>query len=123
MEKVVLFVAHGSRRSESNDEVRALADKTDKLSSGYCKVIPAFLELAEPSIPNGLEEAIKLGAKKIVVFPYFLSAGRHVVKDIPEEVQKIKNQYPQIDISISEYLGESINMTKIISDQLKCEAS
>ena len=119
MEKVVLFVAHGSRRAESNDEVRALAEKMDNGSSGYCKVIPAFLELAEPSIPNGLKQAIQMGAKEIVVFPYFLSAGRHVVKDIPQEVNVVKEEYPEIKITITDYLGKSMKMPEIITKQLK----
>lgn len=118
MEKVVLFVAHGSKRSESNDEIRQLAKKMDESSNDYCKVMPAFLELAEPSIVNGLKEAINLGAKKIVVFPYFLSAGRHVIKDIPHDVNQVKKEFPDIDITITDYLGKSIKLPEIISSEL-----
>ena len=47
-----------------------------------------FLELAEPSIPDGIQRCIDAGATEVVVVPYFLSAGRHVSEDIPAEVEK-----------------------------------
>ena len=74
--KYLLVVAHGSRRAESNDEVRELAAKLDKMEHGYDEVGAAFLELAEPLIPDGIISAIEKGADEVVVFPYFLSAGR-----------------------------------------------
>ena len=47
-------------------------------------MLVAFLELAEPSIPQGLAQCLALDAEEIIVFPYFLAAGTHVADDIPE---------------------------------------
>ena len=85
--KSLLVIAHGSRRESSNDEVRQLVKTiSNQPDSGFDDVSAAFLELAEPSIPDGLEACIEQGGKEIIVFPYFLAAGRHVVEDIPAEV-------------------------------------
>jgi sirohydrochlorin ferrochelatase len=102
----LLVVAHGSRRAASNDEVRQLAEvMSARAGNRFTMVLPAFLELASPSIPDGIEHCIQAGATKVVVLPYFLSAGRHVAEDIPAEVDIKRMQYPQIQISIAAYLG------------------
>ena len=88
--RALLIVAHGSRRAASNDEVRALCNAVAARDDGlYDNVTCAFLELAEPSIPEGLEALIGIGMRDITVVPYFLSAGRHVAEDIPAEVAKV----------------------------------
>lgn len=102
----LLLVAHGSRREASNEEVRRLAGLLrDQAGERYTQVDCAFLELAEPSIPDGIECAIRSGAEKVVVLPYFLSAGRHVATDIPGEVAGKQAEHPEVEICIAPYLG------------------
>ena len=112
--KGLLIVAHGSRKQSSNDEVRMLSQAVDVDASGYDIVECAFLELAEPSIPDGLERCIEQGAHEVVVMPYFLAAGRHVVEDIPQEVSPIAQKYQHVDIRITPHLGASKHMSSII---------
>jgi sirohydrochlorin ferrochelatase len=106
--KSLLLVAHGSRRAESNDEVRQLALQLEASANGqFDQIACAFLELAEPSIPDGLRAAIRAGATEVTVLPYFLSAGRHVVTDIPGEVNIIRAESPEVKIILAPYLGAS----------------
>jgi len=104
----LLVVAHGSRRSQSNSEVEQLTQIIrEKACSKYLSISHAFLELAEPSIGNAIDQCIQQGADEIILLPYFLSAGRHVQQDIPEQVAAKQAQYPQIKIHIAPYLGAS----------------
>jgi len=104
--KALLLVAHGSRRAESNDEIAALADRvSDRAGEQFELIEHAFLELAEPSIPDGIELCLKKGATSVTVLPYFLARGTHVVEDIPAEVAKKQQEYPDIAIRIAPYLG------------------
>ena len=49
----LLLIAHGSRREASNQEVRELAARLERIAGDrFGRVIPAFLELAEPDIPD-----------------------------------------------------------------------
>lgn len=113
--KALLLVAHGSRREGSNEEVRALArSMAARVDHGFDKVEAAFLELAEPSIPDGLRALIASGAERITVVPYFLSAGRHVVEDIPAEVQKVVAEHPDVAIQVAPYLGTSDVMPELL---------
>jgi sirohydrochlorin ferrochelatase len=116
--KALLIVAHGSRRVESNDEVRALTGRLGAQAAGlYTRVQCAFLELAEPSIPDGLLAAIREGATRVTVVPYFLSAGRHVVMDIPAEIEGVRKEYPDIDIVLAPYVGAAPGLTDLLLQQ------
>jgi sirohydrochlorin ferrochelatase len=109
--KYLLIIAHGSRRATSNDEVRALAARIkDSPECPYDDVRCAFLELSEPLIPAGLEQCIDNGATQITVLPYFLAAGRHVVTDIPAEINPVSEKHPDIKIELAPHLGASDNM-------------
>lgn len=113
--QALLLIAHGSRRVESNTEVRALtSDLATRARADYPIVRCAFLELAEPSIPDGIEHCIQEGATEVVVLPYFLSAGRHVVTDIPNEVRGKQEEYPQVKIRIANYLGANTGITDLL---------
>ena len=113
--KSLLIIAHGSRRVASNDEVRRLAEQVSGLTNtGFDEVSAAFLELAEPSIPDGLEACIQRGATDVVVFPYFLAAGRHVVEDIPEEIAPVVAKYPNVNVQVAPHLGLASALPEII---------
>ena len=115
--KSLLIVAHGSRREKSNEEVRQLAERIAvNTQSGFDEVTAAFLELAIPSIPEGLEACIQRGATDVIVFPYFLAAGRHVVEDIPQEISPVTNKHPEVKVQIAPHLGLSSALPEIILD-------
>jgi len=116
--KSLLLVAHGSRREASNNEIRALTKRlAGDINGAFDQIECAFLELAEPSIPEGLRQAIQSGATRITVLPYFLSAGRHVSKDIPAEVAVVQQERPDIDIVIAPYIGAAAGLTSLLLKQ------
>ena len=103
--KHLLVVAHGSRRAASNDEVRELVYQMRRHNQAYDRIECAFLELAEPSIPDGIQTCIDAGAKEIIVLPYFLAAGTHVVNDIPDLISDKQKQYPDVVIRQAGHVG------------------
>ena len=113
--QALLVVAHGSRRQSSNDEVRTLATQlAGRAAERYPLVRAAFLELAEPSIPDGIEQCIQAGADKVVVLPYFLVAGRHVAEDIPALVEPKRAQHPAVEIVLAPYLGTAAAISEVL---------
>lgn len=119
MTNALLVVAHGSRRAESNDEVRTLTERV-RASAGerFATIECAFLELAPPTIPDGLEYLIGRGATHITVLPYFLAAGRHVAEDIPAEVDQTRSVHPDVTIEIAPYLGTSDAMPDLLLETI-----
>lgn len=115
--RTLLIIAHGSRRQASNDEVRTLADKVRATNHpGFDDVQVAFLELADPSIPDALADCVSLGAQEVIVFPYFLAAGTHVATDIPEELATFRNKHPDILVTLTPHLGAAPALTQAILD-------
>ena len=113
--KALLLIAHGSRIVSSNDEVRQLAGKLrDAASGSFDWVECAFLELAEPSILQGVQSCINAGAREVLALPYFLAAGKHVLEDIPSELRKKRVEYPNIRIDMCDYLGKSPGVVKLL---------
>ena len=115
--KALLIVAHGSRRQRSNEEIKLLTQCVARhAGERFSHVGCAFLELAEPSIEAGIDQCVAAGANDITVMPYFLSAGRHVVEDVPGIVKGKQAEYPAINMHFSTYLGASTIMPELIVD-------
>ena len=117
----LLLIAHGSRRESSNDEIRDLACRLQNSVGPFSSVSCAFLEIAEPSITASLRSLIANGVNKILVLPYFLSAGRHVSEDIPNEVQQISAAHPEIEIKIGSYFGFNKEIPQLLMAQAIAE--
>ena len=115
--KCLLLIAHGSRRQSANDEIMQLAERiAARADNDYAAVVPAFLELAEPNIHEGIHQCVEMGASHITVMPYFLAAGNHVNKDIPGEIACAQAGAPQVKIEMSQYLGANEAMAGLVLD-------
>ncbi|NWG87299.1 MAG: CbiX/SirB N-terminal domain-containing protein [Hydrogenophilaceae bacterium] len=111
----LIIIAHGSRRQASNDEVRLLAEQVRQLPGlAYDHVDVAFLELAEPSIPDSLASCAARGATEIVAFPYFLAAGTHVANDIPEIIEGFRQAHPDVQVRLTAHLGASALLPQVL---------
>ena len=61
---------------------------------------------------------ISQGATKITIFPYFLAVGLHVAEEIPEEIDKAKNIYPNVEFHTLPHLGVIDEMPNLILSQI-----
>ncbi len=112
---ILLLVAHGSRREESNLEVVSLSKQMAKFNSNpFDQVMPAFLEFASPSIPEAIEKCNEMGANSVTVLPYFLSAGVHIDRDIPSEVENASQDFPNLNITIANYFGSREEIAELL---------
>ena len=98
----VIF-AHGSSVAAANVSVEAIT-KAFAARGGHTLVQSAFLELAEPTLPQAVEQLIARGAGRIVVVPYFLTPGIHLRRDLPGIVRSLSNIYTTVPIEIRESL-------------------
>ena len=115
--RCLLVVAHGSRRTESNEEIKRLTARVASMAgSEFDRVECAYLELAEPLIPQAISSLAEAGATSVLVVPYFLARGAHVASDIPEQVGLAQDANPSLKIMVSDYLGASDEMASLIVD-------
>lgn len=105
--KALIIAAHGSRKKESNFEVASLTERLSQKATGSFDIVDhAFLQFAEPLLEHKIEELVQKGAKKIVVFPFFIASGSHILVDIPELIKKIKKTNPNVDFKVTRHLGK-----------------
>jgi len=115
--EALLLVAHGSRKEIAYQEVRDLAVRIEQHSaSDFEMVVPAFLEFAQPDIGAGVDYCVKLGAKKITVVPYFLSAGAHVNRDVPGQLDIANLRYPGVELHVTQHLGAADGILESVID-------
>lgn len=102
--QALLYVAHGSRVKEGNWEairfIESVKPHFNVEIQEHC-----FLELAEPSILQGVELCVSKGATSIAVIPILLLSANHIKVDIPQEIEKAKALFPNVTFSIGEPLG------------------
>jgi len=113
----VIVVDHGSRRQESNELLLAVAEMF-RQQSQVTIVEPAHMELAEPSIADAFASCVQQGAKLVVVFPYFLSPGRHWSEDIPRLAAKAAAQHPSVKHLVTAPLGLHALIGQVMSDRI-----
>jgi len=113
--QILILLAHGSKRKESNLEIESLAKKIELFKLKEFEVVmPAFLEFEKPSITDAIDKCVRIGATKVTLLPYFLSAGVHITKDIPTEVEKSLQQNPNLKIKITDYFGSRDEIAEML---------
>lgn len=117
MTTAVLLIAHGSRRAEANHDLVVVADQL-RAQGRYSIVVPSFLELAEPSIPDGARQCVEAGADHVLMMPYFLSAGSHVTRDLERFRTESAAEFPSVTFDLCPPLGLHPLMLEIINDRL-----
>lgn len=81
--EALLLIGHGSKLIYSKNLIIELANKLRKKKIFSGEIFIGLMEFNNPTIPEGIANAINSGAKKIIVIPVFLASGIHTTRDIP----------------------------------------
>src|SRR5947209_131599 len=110
----LLLIAHGSQRPEANDDLSHVA--AELRGRGHV-VAEAFLELAEPAIDAGARRCVAQGAGRVVLVPYFLSAGVHVRRDLAAARDRLAARHPAVEFRLAEPLGRHPLLTEVVAQR------
>ncbi len=106
---LTLLNAHGSRNPRSALAHAQLCASVEAASAARLGepvvVLPAYLEITHPSIPEAIDDAVARGAGSIRLLPHFLGPGNHVLVDIPALADAARLRHPGVDIELAEHLG------------------
>jgi precorrin-8X/cobalt-precorrin-8 methylmutase len=119
MEHIIL-VGHGSPKKDANN-IGLMGRLLHSAMHPDCKndcVRIAYLQFADPDIAEGIKNCIEDGAKRIIVHPYFLSAGIHVTKDIPEMIREAQQSYPDVEFVYTEPLGIHEKLAHVVMERI-----
>jgi sirohydrochlorin ferrochelatase len=113
MRNALLLIAHGSRQDEANSDLLYIAEELRKRCE-FDWVEPSFLELAEPNIETGGMRCVEQGAERVILVPYFLSAGVHVLRDLTAARDLLAVRFPHVEFRLAEPLGRHELMLQVI---------
>jgi sirohydrochlorin ferrochelatase len=116
MKTALLLIAHGSRQEEANADLHHVADGLRR--RGWA-VVEAFLELAEPGIEEGGCRCVAQGATRVVLVPYFLSAGTHVRRDLAEARARLAERFPAVAFRLAEPLGRHPLLLDVVAERVR----
>jgi len=100
----ILF-AHGARDARWGEPFFVMRD-TLRARLGAIHVGLAFMEYAEPTLAQAVEEAYAKGARRMLLVPIFLSGGGHVLKDLPPMIAAEKARFADVEIVVAGAIGE-----------------
>lgn len=120
MPTAVLLIAHGSRLARANQDLFDLA-ATLNAEGQYLHVAASFLEIAQPTIPEGARACVQAGATQVLMMPYFLSAGSHVTMDLERHRVELSELHPGVSFELREQLGRHPLMLEIVKSRLAGE--
>ena len=100
-----------------NQLVEALAERVRAREPERCVAV-AHMELAPPSIADGLAACAASGASEVIVHPYFLGPGNHTARDIPRLVAEASAAHPELRVRISEPLGLHEKLVDVVLERI-----
>ena len=113
----ILLVDHGSRRAEANQQLESIAQLLRNRDPERIVRI-AHMEIAKPTIAEGLAACVSAGAREIVVHPYLLAPGRHSREDIPTLSAEAAAGHPGVAVRVSEPLGVHDKLADVVLERV-----
>lgn len=118
----VLLVGRGSTDPDANAEVHKVArllwetGRSRPAAEREAWVETAYVSLAWPGVADGLERCRLLGARRIVVLPYFLFPG--VLPDrVARESAEYAAAHPELDVRCAEVIGDTDGLAEIVAER------
>ena len=115
--KAILLIDHGSKREEANEMLACVRGMVQEQAGPDVLVGYAHMELAEPTIAQGIAECVKRGATEVVAFPYMLSPGKHSTRDIPRMIDEAKKEFPGVTFSVTPAFGVHEKLGEVVLER------
>lgn len=114
---MLVVVGRGTSVSEANAEAAKLTRLVaENLGFGWAETV--YSGVTFPSVGRGLEMAVKLGFKKIVVAPYFLFGGK-LIDRIHAYVDKVAAANPDIQFMKAGYLKDQSHVINTFEQRIE----
>ena len=102
--EAIILLGHGSRIPGAGEGMEQVARRMrEKLGPGIIET--CNMSKLGPHFPEIFEKCVAQGATKIVVIPYFLHSGLHLIEDIPEMLREKIRDYPHVNVILGKNLG------------------
>ena len=111
-EACIIVVGRGSSDPDANSDFFKMARLIGE-SAGIEQVLPTYIGITSPTLPDTLEYASRLRPKSIVVVPYFLFTGV-LIRRIQDMIDDIPKSYPWLKARLVDYIGVNNHLRDLI---------
>lgn len=102
----ILVVGHGTRKPSGQKQLMQLVEQMRQIEPSW-PIEPSFLELASPTIQQGIERLSGSGMRRIIVVPILLFTAAHAKSDIPDAVEACAKNFQISVVAQTPSLGTS----------------
>lgn len=113
----VVLVGRGALDTDANSNHYLLSRQVWE-EVGLGQVLPSFIQVVRPSVPESLTAAAATGAGRIIVAPNFLFAGR-LRTWLHEQVAAWCETHPDLEVRVGEVLGPTEEIADIVVDRYR----
>ncbi len=113
----LLVVGHGTRNSQGVQQLRTLSQQIAEIATP-CPVEGCFLELATPTIEEGVQRLASRGVRRLVSVPILLFEAGHAKADIPQAVAQAAREAGVFSEAQSPPLGCSAEVLALSHQRL-----
>ncbi len=105
---LLVVVGRGSSDPDANSNVAKVTRMlVEGFGFGWGETL--YSGVTFPLVEPGLRHVVKLGYRRIVVFPYFLFSGV-LVSRIVQHSERVAADHPQVEFVAASYLGDQANV-------------
>jgi sirohydrochlorin cobaltochelatase len=115
MDRALILFAHGARAASWAAPFERLRDLTAARRPDV-DVSLAFLELMTPSLPDEAAALAARGVREISIVPIFLGQGGHLLRDLPQLLERLRAAHPDIAFSTVPAVGEDPRVLAAMAD-------
>ena len=116
-ETAVLVVGRGSSDPDANSDLVKIC-RLFWEGRPYPVVEPAFVSMTPPNVALGLDRCRRLGAKRVVVFSYFLFTG--VLEErIREQSEAFSEHNPELEVQYAGYFGPHERVADLVVERYR----
>ncbi len=116
-ETLLVVVGRGTSDPDANGNVAKMARMLwEGMGFGWAEV--AYSGVAHPRVEAGLERAVRLGFRRIVVFPWFLFTGV-LIRRIHDQTDAVAARHPEIAFVKAGYLSDHPLVVETFVDRIE----
>ena len=114
---MLVVVGRGTSVARANAEASKLTRiVAENMGFGWCETV--YSGVTFPSVGRGLEMALKLGFKTIVVAPYFLFSGK-LIGRINAYIKKVAADHPDVRFHVADYLRDQSHVINTFVERIE----
>lgn len=113
----LLVLGRGSSDPDANGDLAKIA-RLVREQGPYDLVDYAFVGITTPDLPGGVERLTRLGAKTVIVAPYFMFTGV-LMERIHDMVERFKQEQPDTRFVVSRYFEFHDRFLEVIAERIR----